>query len=162
MFNSVVMSLLMPLLSFQVASLQLRSSTIRRLQMMSSIPTVRQNLKVGIFGGGVVGGGVYELVQKCTESGRFSSIGANIEVKKICVKSIDKPRDFTMKGDTKLVTNYDDILNDDSINCVVELMGGVTRYENNLLYVINLLAEYLSYRSAHNDCKISSLSYCLC
>lgn len=26
----------------------------------------------------------------------------------------------------KVVTDYDDILKDDSINCVVELMGGVT------------------------------------
>lgn len=26
----------------------------------------------------------------------------------------------------KVVTDYDAILNDDSINCVVELMGGVT------------------------------------
>lgn len=31
-----------------------------------------------------------------------------------------------MDGNEKLVTDYDAILNDDSINCVVELMGGVT------------------------------------
>ena len=80
-----------------------------------------------MYVGGIVGGGVYELVQKCLESGRLGSVGASIEVAKICVRTIDKPRDFELKTGTQLVTNYDDILNDESINCVVELMGGVTR-----------------------------------
>lgn len=77
--------------------------------------------------GGIVGGGVYELVQKCIESGRLGAVGASIEVAKICVRSLDKPRDFQLREGTTLVTDYDDILADDSINCVVELMGGVTR-----------------------------------
>lgn len=77
--------------------------------------------------GGIVGGGVYELVQKCIESGRLGSVGASIEVAKICVRSVDKPRDFKLKEGTVLVTDYDEILADESINCVVELMGGVTR-----------------------------------
>lgn len=49
------------------------------------------------------------------------------EVAKICVKSLDKPRDFALKAGTVLVTDFNDILNDPSINTVVELMGGVTR-----------------------------------
>ena len=77
--------------------------------------------------GGIVGGGVYELVQKCIESGRLGSVGASNEVAKICVRSVDKPRDFKLKEGTTLVTDYDEILADESINCVVELMGGVTR-----------------------------------
>lgn len=32
----------------------------------------------------------------------------------------------TTRCSSKVVTDYDAILNDDSINCVVELMGGVT------------------------------------
>jgi homoserine dehydrogenase len=84
-------------------------------------------LKVGLFGGGVVGGGVYELIQKYTSNGRLSSLGASVHIAKICVRSLDKPRDFVIDaGSTELVTDYDSILNDSSINCVVELMGGVT------------------------------------
>ena len=90
--------------------------------LSSNTPDTPNNLT-----GGIVGGGVYELVQKCIASGRLGSVGASIEVAKICVKTIDKPRDFELKTGTTLVTDYDDILNDDSINCVVELMGGVTR-----------------------------------
>lgn len=81
-------------------------------------------LNIGIIGGGVVGGGVYELIQKCQSSNKFSCIGAEIFVSKICVRSLEKPRDFQIKSDCKLVTDYNDILNDSSINCVVELMGG--------------------------------------
>jgi homoserine dehydrogenase len=47
-------------------------------------------LRIGIFGGGVVGGGVYELIQKCLVNGRFSSIGVHMDVVKICVRSLDK------------------------------------------------------------------------
>ena len=83
-------------------------------------------LKIGIFGGGIVGGGVYELISRGIASGKFASLGASLDVTKICVRSLDKPRDFELKGNCKLVTNYSDILNDPEINCVVELMGGIT------------------------------------
>jgi homoserine dehydrogenase len=39
---------------------------------------------------------------------------------------LDKPRDFELKAGTKLVTDYEEILGDATINCVVELMGGTT------------------------------------
>ena len=89
--------------------------------------TMASHLRIGIFGGGVVGGGVYELVQKCITSGRFGAVGASIEIAKICVRDLSKTRDFELKSGCTLVTDYNDILGDPSINCVVELMGGVTR-----------------------------------
>eukprot|EP00596_Hydrurales_sp_CCMP1899_P003918 CAMPEP_0119039076 /NCGR_PEP_ID=MMETSP1177-20130426/8382_1 /TAXON_ID=2985 /ORGANISM="Ochromonas sp, Strain CCMP1899" /LENGTH=446 /DNA_ID=CAMNT_0007002507 /DNA_START=140 /DNA_END=1480 /DNA_ORIENTATION=- len=92
-----------------------------RMALSGSKPN---HLRVGIFGGGVVGGGVYELVQKCMESGRFGTIGASIEIAKICVRSLDKARDMKLVEGTVLCTDYADILEDDSINCVVELIGG--------------------------------------
>lgn len=84
------------------------------------------HLKIGLFGGGIVGGGVYELVKKCVSSGRFAAIGASMEISKICVRSLDKPRDFQVSPDTTYTTDYNDIINDPDINCVIELMGGVT------------------------------------
>lgn len=94
-------------------------------------------VRVGLFGGGIVGGGVYELVQRLTTSKRFALLNINVEVVKICVRSLDKPRDFSVHAGTKLVTNYDDILNDPSINCVVELMGGITSAKDVVLRAIN-------------------------
>ena len=83
-------------------------------------------MRVGIFGGGVVGGGVYEIIQKCMKNGKFPGIGANIEISKICVRSLSKPRDYTVGSECKFVTDYNDILGDSSIDCIVEVMGGVT------------------------------------
>lgn len=94
-------------------------------------------LRVGIFGGGIVGGGTYELVQRSLASGRFAAIGASIEVAKICVRDISKPRDFQVQSGCSLVTNYDDILKDDSINCVVEVMGGITHAKDVVFAAIN-------------------------
>ena len=92
----------------------------------SSSKAAARPLKVGLVGGGVVGGGVYQLVERCAQSGRLGEVGASIDIAKICVKDATKKRDYEVKASTTFVTNVDDILNDPSINCVVELMGGVT------------------------------------
>ena len=79
---------------------------------------VVMKLRIGIFGGGVVGGGVCELLQKYAANGRFGTLGVSIEIAKVCVQNLDKPRDFVVSGNTQFVTCYDDILQDASINCV--------------------------------------------
>eukprot|EP00752_Nemacystus_decipiens_P014271 g12692.t1 len=82
-------------------------------------------LKIGMFGGGTVGGGVYEIMEQ-TKKELFKSMGVDVTIAKICVRDVNKKRSFELEGHTTMVTDYDDILEDDSINCVVELMGGVT------------------------------------
>lgn len=90
-------------------------------------PSSKRHLRIGLFGGGVVGGGTFELIKKCVENGRFAQVGCSMEIVKICVRDLNKPRDFTVDPNTTtFTTNYDDILEDKSINCVIELMGGTT------------------------------------
>lgn len=94
-----------------------------------AIPSIATggHLRIGLFGGGVVGGGTYELIKKCIGNGRFDSVGASMEIVKICVRDLNKKRDFEVDPTvTTFTTNYDDILNDKSINVVIELMGGTT------------------------------------
>ena len=79
------------------------------VKMMSSKP-IAQPLKVGLVGGGIVGGGVYQLVQK--SSARLGEVGAGIDIAKICVRDVNKKRDYTVSESTKFVSNIDDILND--------------------------------------------------
>ena len=90
--------------------------------------------------------GVCDLVSKHM-TGKFQSLGVNVTIAKICVRDLSKPRDFKVQEGTVFVTDYNgkslldakldelyksvlllilDILNDPSINCVIELMGGVT------------------------------------
>lgn len=74
-------------------------------------------LRIGMFGGGTVGGGVYELITK-------SSVwNQRISIEKICVRSKTKGRDFSAPIDL-FTTDPGDILNDPGIDCVVEVMGG--------------------------------------
>lgn len=50
--------------------------------------------------------------------------GYEIEIAKVLVRDINKSRGVDISDD-KLTTNFEDILNDDSIKIVVEVMGGV-------------------------------------
>ena len=80
---------------------------------------------LGIFGGGTVGGGIVEIL--ANKASYFQQLtGKSIEVKKICVRDASKPRDFEVPEGCSIVTSYDDILNDDSIDMAVEVMGGTT------------------------------------
>ena len=80
---------------------------------------------LGIFGGGTVGGGIVEIL--ANKASYFQQLtGKSIEVKKICVRDASKPRDFEVPEGCSIVTSYDDILTDDSIDLAVEVMGGTT------------------------------------
>jgi len=87
----------------------------------SSSPKTR---RLGIFGGGVVGGGIVEILDKKAEEFAVLTGGCKIEVAKICVRDATKERDFAVPEGCEIVTDYDAILNDDSIDTVVEVMGG--------------------------------------
>lgn len=81
--------------------------------------------RLGIFGGGTVGGGIVEILQK--KADHFTSLtGSKIEVAKICVRDASKKRDFEIPEGCEVVTEYDSILSDESIDMVVEVMGGTT------------------------------------
>ncbi|MGK3742129.1 MAG: homoserine dehydrogenase [Bacillariaceae sp.] len=88
---------------------------------MATLPEVN----IGIFGGGTVGGGIVEIIESKRE--HFEKMtGKSINVKKICVRDLDKPRDFTVPEGCVITTDFDDILSDDSLDIIVEVMGGTT------------------------------------
>ena len=71
-------------------------------------------LRIGIIGLGTVGSGVYKTLQDMND----------IEIVKIAVKNINKPR--SVEVPTSMITdNPYDLVNDPSIDVVVELIGGV-------------------------------------
>lgn len=99
----------------------------RRVTKRSASTTtpLQMSRNIGIFGGGTVGGGIVDILSK--KSAHFAQItGEPITVSKICVRDASKPRDFDIPSDCTVVTDYDDILNDDGIDMVVEVMGGTT------------------------------------
>jgi len=91
--------------------------SIRNQSTMASI----KPLRIGMFGGGTVGGGVYEILMHR----KVPTLSRPVVICKICVQSLDKPRDFVIDTKlTQLTTDAASILTDDTIDCVVEVMGG--------------------------------------
>lgn len=71
-------------------------------------------LRIGIIGLGTVGSGVYKTLQEMDD----------IEIVKIAVKNLNKPR--SVEVPTSMITdNPYNLVNDPSIDVVVELIGGV-------------------------------------
>ena len=72
------------------------------------------NIKIGLFGFGVVGQGVYEVIRK--------SKNAHAEIVKICVHDLTKPRQVEVPA-SLLTDKAEDILNNPEINLIVEVIN---------------------------------------
>jgi homoserine dehydrogenase len=69
-------------------------------------------LTIGLFGFGVVGEGIYQILKQTPS--------LNARIKKICIKNADKERNAERELFT---TNYDELLQDEGINVIVELIS---------------------------------------
>ncbi len=72
-------------------------------------------IKIGLIGLGTVASGVYKTLQDFD----------NIEIVKIAVRDINKPRNIENLDKNLLTTDSMSIVNDENIDVVVELIGGV-------------------------------------
>ena len=72
-------------------------------------------IKIGILGFGTVGSGVYKTLKNFD----------NVEIKKILVRDITKPRDILPEDKHLLTDKPEEIIADSQIDVVVELMGGI-------------------------------------
>jgi homoserine dehydrogenase len=69
-----------------------------------------KKLQIGLFGFGPVGKGLYDVLKRIESS--------NVEIRRICVRDINKPRSV----EAKFTDNPDEIFSDPEINFVVELI----------------------------------------
>ena len=84
-----------------------------------------KTVKIALLGFGTVAQGTFNLLQdNANLIGNRS--GVTIEISKIFVRNPEKYSHITLPSTAKYVTNIDDIVNDESIDIVVELMGGTT------------------------------------
>ena len=70
-------------------------------------------INIGLFGFGTVGQGIYKVI------GRAAN--AHAEIKRICVRNLSKPRAVEVPAGL-LTDNENDILDDPSINLIVEVV----------------------------------------
>src|SRR6476661_10803866 len=73
--------------------------------------STHKKLTIGLFGFGVVGEGIYQVLQETPS--------LNATIKRVCIKHAEKKRNAATELFT---TDYEDILNDPEINLVVELI----------------------------------------
>ena len=78
-------------------------------------------VKLGILGLGTVGTGTVQLLQDA--AGRHPLL-QEIEIYRVGVRSLDKPRDVNLPAEI-ITTDLEAIVNDPAIDIVVEVMGGL-------------------------------------
>ena len=81
-----------------------------------------KKIKIGLLGLGTVGTGVYKLIGRRADS-MEKTIGAELEIKKILVHNMNKKREGIEPS--LLTDDWREIVEDDEIQIVVEVMGGM-------------------------------------
>lgn len=82
-------------------------------------------IKIALLGFGTVSQGTFNLLQDNADLITNRS-GVIIEISKIFVRNPDKYSHIKLPSSAQYVTNIDDVINDETIDIVVELMGGTT------------------------------------
>ena len=82
-----------------------------------------KEVKIGLLGCGTVGSGVYKILHK-NKSSITNKAGTQLSIKKVLVRNKDKELAVDVPYE-ELTEDFNDILEDDEIDIVVELIGGV-------------------------------------
>ncbi len=93
-----------------------------------------QKVKMGLMGFGNVGTGVWKILRDNKEKITENS-GYDLEITKILVSDLSKSRDC-VGGNNILTDNPNDILHDESIEIVIEVIGGINPAKEYILQAI--------------------------
>ncbi len=95
-----------------------------------------QQVQLGIVGGGTVGGGVYQAIQR---NGRLmaSRLGVGLSVVQMAVRDVHKRRAVRIPKSI-LTTDWEAVVRNPRVNLVVELMGGTTTARHVVLAALKL------------------------
>ncbi len=105
-----------------------------------------QQVNIGLLGFGTVGSGVVQIIQAHQKELQHQ-VGCPIEVKKILVKDFEKKRDVEV--DSNLLTDRpEDIINNDEIDVVIEVIGGIEETKN---YIVTALQNKKHVVTANKD-----------
>lgn len=89
-----------------------------------SVPTPPRTIQIGLAGLGNVGAGVFKNLQQNGDLIRQRT-GADIRVKRVVVRDLSRVRDVAVPAEM-VSTQWQDIVQDEEIQVVVELIGGTT------------------------------------
>ncbi|WP_248927382.1 homoserine dehydrogenase [Paenibacillus hamazuiensis] len=103
-------------------------------------------IKVGLLGLGTVGTGVVRIVENHQDD-LLSQTGAPIEIAKILVQDLSKQRNIPISRD-KLTDNPRDVIENEDIDVVIEVMGGI---ETAKTYILEALERGKHIVTANKD-----------
>ena len=103
-------------------------------------------IKAALLGFGTVGTGVYKVL-KNQEKEMSAKIGCKVEIKKILVRNIEKAA-ANIEDASLLTSQWDEIINDQDIEIVIELMGGINPAKE---YILSALKAGKHVVSANKD-----------
>ncbi len=83
---------------------------------------MRDKINIGLLGFGTVGTGVARVLKE-NEHEITQKVGAQLHIKTVLVRNVKTKRDFS--GDFFITDKIEDVLQDDDIDIVIELMGGI-------------------------------------
>ncbi|MFW7433395.1 homoserine dehydrogenase [Vagococcus carniphilus] len=86
---------------------------------------MREYLTIGILGLGTVGAGI-PLILEENKKKMETILGMPIKIKKVFVRNIETKQNLAQIYGIELTTSLEEIVNDESIDVVVEVMGGTT------------------------------------
>ena len=92
--------------------------------------------KIALLGLGTVGMGVYKLVEERQKDEFYYKTGTRVEIKKILVRNLAKKRP-QVAPKVILTDQWSDILNDEEIDIIVEVMGGIEPARSYILEALN-------------------------
>lgn len=92
---------------------------------------MEKEISIGLLGLGVVGSGVIQIINDHQEELQHQ-LGHTIKVGKVLVRDIEKARDIQV-DENVLTTNPDDVINNDDIDVIVEVIGGIEEAREHML-----------------------------
>lgn len=84
---------------------------------------MKNEISIGLLGLGTVGEGVAKILHQHQQDLRHK-LGAEVTIKKVLIKNANKERTSTLDP-AVFTTDIDEILNDPSLDIIVEVMGGI-------------------------------------
>lgn len=95
-----------------------------------------RQVNLGIIGGGTVGGGVFQAIQR-NGALMASRLGVSLTVARVAVRDLKKARAVKIPAGL-LTTDWHSVVADPAVNLVVELMGGTTTARQVVLAALKL------------------------
>jgi homoserine dehydrogenase len=95
-----------------------------------------RQVNLGIIGGGTVGGGVFQAIQR-NGALMASRLGVSLTIAKVAVRDTKKARAVKIPA-ALLTTDWHSVVADPAVNLVVELMGGITTARQVVLAALKL------------------------